>query len=131
MFIRFVSSQWDARARSCAGLFAPAYRLRQSSAAPGWQRAELARELDWFARHLEVPARLRLPVGHRGRLNGVCWFRDCAAEHVSHARYIAWLLDENGVPIEELRASHPGTIIWGDDHQVVALTDRAAPYCYH
>ena len=131
MFIRFVSPHWDARSRSHAGFFGPAYEASRSPRVSDWQRAELARELDWFADNLDVPHVLCVSTGHRQHRNGVCWFRDSAGDHVSRARYVAWLLGENGLPVEELHADHPGTMIWGDRHQVVALRDRRAPYAYH
>jgi hypothetical protein len=131
MYIRFVTSQWDAFSRTNRGFFRPAYAVRGSESVPAWQRRELARELAWFDDNLDVPPVLSARTGRRQYRNGVCWFRDRAADHVSHARYVAWLLGENGLPVEELRADHPGTVIWGDDAQVVALTDRRAPYAYH
>ena len=131
MYIRFVTPHWDPRSRTHRGFFASAYLASRSPQVDEWQRAELDRELIWFADNLAVPHVLAKPTGHLQRRNGVCWFRDHAADHVSHARYVAWLLGELGLPIDELRAENAGTTIWADRHQVVALTDRRAPYRLH
>ncbi|MCB2128457.1 MAG: hypothetical protein KDE03_05115 [Rhodobacteraceae bacterium] len=131
MFVRFIAPHWDAESRCRAGLFTIAYRASRSSCLPEWQRAELRRELDWFGAHLAVPAVLVITTGHRQCRNGVCWFRDRAAEHVSRARYVAWILSGNGAPIDELRSDRPGTLIWSDAHQIVALSHRNAPRWAH
>ena len=131
MYIRFVTSQWDAHTRSRLGFFAVAYGASRSPRVPEWQRIELRRELDWFGDHLAVPDLLVVPTGHRQLRSGVCWFRDRAAEHVSRARYVVWILTEIGAPIDELRSERPGTMIWGDDHQIVALAGRDASFAVH
>ena len=131
MFVRFISPRWDGCARSRAGFFRDAYELSRRDTVPDWQRHELCDELRWFEDHLAVPAILYRPTGHRQFRNGVCWFRDAARDCVSHARYIAWLLGENGVAIDELRTRDPGTTIWADEHQIVALADRRRPRLLH
>lgn len=131
MFIRFVTPHRDAESRCRAGLFSIAYAASRSPRIGDWQRAELCRELDWFDNHLAAPGVLVTTTGHRQRRNGVCWFRDRAAEHVSRARYIAWLLSEHGALVEELRTERPGTTIWSDEHQIVAVAHRHAPHLAH
>ena len=127
MFIRFISPHWDDFARTRSGFFGPAYARRCSAHTPDWIADELSRELRWFCDRLAVPERLAKPTGRDWR-NGDCWFRDSAAEHISRARYVCWLLGETGMPITELRARRPGTVLWRDDHQVVALADRRAKH---
>lgn len=131
MFVRFVTSRWDGLARTRAGFFRDAYDLSRRADVPEWQRQELGREIAWFGQNLAVPRVLHRATGHHQARNGVCWFRDDAAEHVSHARYVVWLLGENGIAVEELRARDPGTAIWADDHQVVTLADRRRPRLLH
>jgi len=125
MYIRFISPTWAAEARTHAGFFAMTYNARYDRRTPLWMREELGRELQWFNAHLGIPARLSKETG-RGRRNGVCWFRDGASQHISHARYICWILRELGRTTTELRTRRPGTLIWSDDNQVVALAERVA-----
>ena len=122
MYIRFVSPWRCVRARAETGLFGPAYSAARAASVEPWMRAEIRRSLDWFSLHLAVP----WDLSRCGR-NGVCWFRDQAGRHVSEARYLAWLIGEAGLPIAELRMDRPGTVIWQDDHQVVALPERNHP----
>ncbi len=127
MFIRFVAPDRDIRARTERGLFGPAYETRRRFTprdAP-WQVHEIHRLLIWFDRHLDAPDRFTVQQGRtKGQRNGVCWFRDSADRHVSQARYLGFLLGEMGVPIREHRAAHPGTVLWEDAQQVVALPER-------
>ena len=109
------------------GFFSDAYYAMRSPRVPLWVRAELAQELEWFGYYLDVPCVLARQTGRHRLFHGVCWFRDRAQAHVSHARYTCWLLEELGLPITEWRVDEPGTVIWGDDHQVVALNDRRGP----
>ncbi|MFG5380422.1 hypothetical protein [Yoonia sp. R2-816] len=125
MYIRFISPHWAAEARTYSGFFGPAYACRWSRKTPDWIADELSRELSWFSDRLNVPERLYKATG-RGTRNGVCWFRDTAAEHISRARYVCWLLGEAGVRMAELRSRRPGTVLWRDDHQIVALAERDA-----
>ncbi|MEM7642208.1 MAG: hypothetical protein AAF366_06730 [Pseudomonadota bacterium] len=122
MYIRFVCARRSIRARAEVGLFGPAYDLLWGAGPDGWIKDEIRRSTDWFNRHLGFPRNL----SRCGR-DGICWFRSTAARHVSEARYLAWLLEEAGAPIRELRMERPGTVIWSDPHQVVALPERGHP----
>lgn len=123
MYIRFVCAQRSTRARAEVGLFRSAYRdIDWGSASDCWIRDEIDRSLQWFDTYLDAPN----VVTRCGR-DGICWFRDSAARHVSEARYLARLLTEAGHPIAELRMDRPGTVIWSDAHQVVALPERDHP----
>lgn len=125
MFIRFISWYWAAEARTHCGFFGIAYAMRHNRNTPAWMREELSRELCWFADNLAVPNRLFKATGREDR-NGVCWFRDTAQDHISHARYVCWILSEVGQATAELRSTRPGTLIWSDDNQIVALAERNA-----
>lgn len=134
MYIRFVTPSRDARARAEIGLFGPAYDLRgqyRPSDAP-WQVHEIHREICWFDRHLAVPPEFTVQrARHRGQRNGICWFRDRADAPIGHAWYLAWLLEEMGVPVRQIRSDAPGTILWSDADQIVALPDRDHPRLFH
>ncbi|MEL6522934.1 MAG: hypothetical protein AAFQ66_18330 [Pseudomonadota bacterium] len=133
MYLRFVSSHWDDQARAESGLFCAfsvAREARDDGRLTGWQIDELGRMYHWFCLHLDKPGSFVRRCG-KGERAGVCWFRPEAAEHVSNARYMAWLLCDIGFPVEELRARRPGTILWSDNHQVVAIPYRNGPRAFH
>lgn len=124
MYIRFVSPFWSDRCRSHLGFFHAFRDARRLAGRGDWRAQELDRVSAWFDTHLDVPDCLSRRMGRHGARRGVCWFRDSADAHVSHARYAAWLMQDIGLPIRELRAHRPGARIWEDDHQIVAVPDR-------
>jgi hypothetical protein len=130
MYIRFAQLQRDPVSRVSPGLFHALHRLPPFDGSD-WRHLQIRDRYDWFNRHLDCPGQLALPVGKHAVRRGVCWFRDDATDHVSEARYLAWLLGDIGIPIRELRAERPGTLIWGDDHQIVAVPERNARIVVH
>ncbi len=124
MYIRFVTPYWSDDCRSHVGFFRAVRDVYRRHSPDDWRVGELGRQYDWFNERLAVPDRLARKVGRHGLRPGVCWFRDRAAEHVSRARYACWLIEDMGLPIRELRSDRPGTRIWEDAHQIVAIPER-------
>ena len=134
MYIRFVSPHRDRVARVETGIFGAAYEVDYTPwrfADQPWHVAALRRELDWFARALKAPDRLHLRPGRKGFRSGFCWFRPEAQDHIAHARHMAWVLGELGRPIAEIRSRKPGTILWQDRYQIVALPSGDVPRGFH
>lgn len=129
MYIRFAGPRRVPHLRAAPGLF---HALHYVPGDPDddWRLAEVWRVYRWFCEELRVPRAFERRFGHGWR-HGICWFRDDAARHVSEARYLAWLLSDIGLPIEELRSPRPGAVIWQDDHQIVAIPDRRADIRVH
>ncbi len=127
MYVRFIREEFLAEARCHAGFFDAAYDAWYDRGDTDWRHVELRRELDWFNARLDTPDRFRQKIGRGRPRPGVCWFRDSATDHVSRARYVAYLLGELGRPIAELRSPGPGTVIWQDAHQIVAIPQRDRP----
>ena len=121
MYLRFILPGHRARCGTSVGFFQLSYRLRDSERVPSHLRRELAREMRWFASHLDVPDRFYLTFRKGRDRDGYCWFRPGARECIDHARYTAWLMSEAGQPVWEVRTADPGTVLWRDDQQVVAL----------
>ena len=130
MYIRFAQDRRDPVCRVAPGLFHAFHRLPPFDR-EDWRHHEINRLYRWFNRNLDVPERLSARVGRFAPRRGVCWFADEAGEHVSNARYLAWLLSDIGVPIEELRSPRPGALSWEDPHQVVVIPERHAPVTIH
>lgn len=130
MYIRFAQTRRDPVCRVAPGLFHAFHRLPPFDR-EDWRHQEINRLYGWFNRNLEVPERLAARVGRHGERRGVCWFDADARDHVSEARYLAWLLSDIGIPIEELRSPRPGVAIWEDLHQVVVIPEPGAPIRVH
>ena len=132
MYMRFVVPVRDNWTGVETGFFTGLFDVKyRDQPAPRWLRDEVVRELDWFNSNLGAPERLTRPSGRFGDIRGVCWFRPEAGEAVSRARYCAWLLEEGGIPVREIRSAQPGEIIWRDDMQVVAKPGRDHPRMFH
>ena len=131
MYIRFVLSGRDPYAGVEEGFFRHAYSVARDENTPEWLQDELRRELDWFDEYLDVPGRLWRTFKRRGTVYGVCWFRPEAKEAVQRARYATWLMEEAGTPTREIRAWHPGEIMWRDPLQIVAKPARDMPRGFH
>jgi len=135
-YIRFVSPypcRWIPGAQR--GFFYPAYCLRDGmrprggEVAPDWLRGAIGDEIAWFCDYLDAPDRFGVVTRKSPRAyGGICWFRDDAHTFVSHAHALAALITEAGVPIERVEAARPGTIVFRDNHQIVAIPPRDGVY---
>ncbi len=130
MFIRFAQTRRDPVCRVAPGVFQAFHRLPPFDR-DDWRHHEVRRLYDWFNSNLDMPGRLFIRAGRHGPRHGVCWFTDAAHEHVSEARYLAWLLNDIGVPIDELRSPRPGVPIYRDAHQIVVVPERDAAITLH
>ncbi|MDJ0638737.1 MAG: hypothetical protein QNJ20_07885 [Paracoccaceae bacterium] len=123
MYVRFETFAPCAEARGHTSIFQAALDLWQDvDRAESWQADALRRELDWFNEHLDAPETNAFwyRPNRKAEVSGLCWFRDSAEQHVSRARFMAWLLDELAVPTRALWACNPGRILWADNVQVIA-----------
>lgn len=130
MYIRFAQTRRDPVCRVAPGLFHAFHSLPRFDR-EDWRHHEIRRLNVWFNHNLDRPDRLAARVSRFAPRRGVCWFSDAAGEHVSNARYLAWLLSDVGIPIEELRSPRPGTLIWEDPHQIVVIPEPRAPVTIH
>jgi hypothetical protein len=124
-YLRFTSARPLEWAPADAGIFGPAYFVRDSAAAPAWLRDSVAREIDWFCEHLDAPTRKS-----RRAFAGVCWFRPEARACIGHAHALAALLRESDIAIGVLETDDPGEIVYRDRAQIVAMPRRSAPPRY-
>ena len=113
------------RARLAPGPFRSAYRL--GSAAGDTTdcplRHALRREHDWFNANLPIPDRVTVRARGRWWADGVCWFRDDAAEMLRHMHVLAALLWDFGIPVDRHVTRDPGQLLYKDSWQVVAKPD--------
>ncbi len=125
MFIRFAQLERAPEVRVAPGIFHAFHRLPPFERSD-WRHREIARIHDGFNANLARPDILSARMSRHGPRRGVCWFRDRASDHVSEARYLAWLLGEVGVPIREMRSPDPGVLIWEDEDQIVVVPEPDA-----
>ena len=117
MFIRFVVHEHDPRSPCPQGIFGVAYELRDSDCLQPYELQWLDQTLDWFSANLPVPNCFTRPEAEQA----ICWFRKEATAPVSRIWDLVALLEEHAAPIRLIRTANPGTIIYSDPLQVVAV----------
>jgi hypothetical protein len=105
------------------GIFGYAYGLRRQDLGESWWSYELKAITAWLVILLGAPPE-DLMKNHR---RGICWFRESAGEVISRVHALADLLKvRDDIWMERLRTTQPGTIIYSDDHQIVAVPKRGS-----
>ncbi len=90
-------------------------------------RSELTNELNWLRQNMEVPQKFARSSRSHAADVAISWVKSTAHEHLNCLRQMQLLLNVEGVPSECLRTRKPGTIVYEDDHQVVALPFADTP----
>ena len=128
MYVRFTApappGQWSVtRARVDPGFFRSGYDVWSGDASDPVKIA-IRQELDWFNDNLPVPSRFAVKAKRVWHDDGVCWFRDDAAEALRHAFVLASLIEACGIRIDKTWTRDPGQILYRDKWQVVAKPER-------
>ncbi|MEM9310904.1 MAG: hypothetical protein AAGA34_05595 [Pseudomonadota bacterium] len=128
MYARFTApaaaGQWSVtRAHVDPGFFRSGYDVWSGEASDPVKIA-IRQELDWFNEYLPVPSRLAVKAKRVWHRDGVCWFREDAAEVLRHAFVLASLIEASGIRIDRTWTRDPGQILYRDKWQVVAKPER-------
>ena len=121
MFVRFVVAERDPDSLHDRGIFTALYDLER--------RGELLpHELTWFHdaeawldQHLAPPTRLSRSTRPNAAKQAISWLKLSAVDHLRRMRDLAQLLEQKGVPVQELRTDRPGYVVYEDAHQVAAV----------
>jgi hypothetical protein len=116
-FIRFVVGCDTDDADCLDGLFVMARCLRDEEQLESYEREWLEELYAWFNAELPCPPFLK----EQFPTDAVCWFRESAGQFVSRMWDLAALLREHACPVRMLRTTRPGTILYQDPFQVVAV----------
>lgn len=111
------------RAHVDPGFFRSGYDLWSSDGSDPVKIA-IRHELDWFNDNLPVPKRFAVKAKGVWHRDGVCWFRDDAAEAIAHAFALASLIEDCGVRVDRNWTRDPGQVLYRDNWQVVAKPER-------
>jgi hypothetical protein len=120
-YARFATDTRTAHGGVLGGVLHAIGELRRSNAFDVTDSVWLTDIERWFERSLAVPTQFSARRGYREQRAAVCWFRDGAKEHLARATELAALLARHGVRVHRLESANPGTIVWQDEHQVVAI----------
>ena len=121
MFIRFVVPGRHAKSDQRRGVFAALYVLEEQGELFPHERIWLDEIEAWFNQHLRSPTRFAWSSRPNAPKRAITWLKLSATEHVSRMRELAAFLEHKDVPVEELRTTKPGYVLYEDEHQVVAM----------
>jgi hypothetical protein len=119
-FVRFVCFLRVGSQKQRLGRFQAIDEARQSDNSESWALGEINELNAWFSSALNVPDRFERGRWRRPSQLGLSWFKVKAHEHVRQMHRLKSALEACGVHVEMLTTSDPGTIIYEDDHQIVA-----------
>lgn len=124
-YIRFVVAARDPDSGRRQGLFQALGELADRGDLGPSTRDQYETVRQWFRDNLAAPD--RLAFSSHGKDQAISWFKSDAVEHVSRMHEFCLLLEEEGVPVEVLRTSRPGYILYEDEHQVAAYPFADTP----
>lgn len=120
VYIRFVCYQSVASQRQRLGLFQALDEARECALAPSWALREVGELSGWFKDNLAVPGQFSRG-GWKGQGQpGLSWFKPIATDHIRQMHRLRLALEACGVHVDILTTRDPGTVIWQDEHQLVA-----------
>lgn len=120
MFVRFVVPWIDPDSGERTGLFAAMHRLKTERALSVAQEAHWDEVRAWFEGNLRAPDRLARSAYPRAKNTAISWFKDTATEHVRRMHEVAEMLRAHDIPVEIIRTSRPGYVLYEDEFQVAA-----------
>jgi len=120
MFLRFICAIERGRDPLVTGPFLSLGRLRDQGRLEAHEAAWADEIYEWFNEHLPVPPFRARAFPERA----LSWFVGGKNPVLRRMWELVAVLREKGVPMQMLRTSDPGAILYADDFQVVALLPR-------
>jgi hypothetical protein len=117
MFLRFTIANLHEGPGQPVGIFHAVRYLRDDGRLTVEQE-EIANDVfDWLYDHLDAPSEHVLETNPEA----VSWFRATATDHIAQAERLIPLLEHHGYRVTSARLLDPGTIVYADSAQVLAL----------
>jgi hypothetical protein len=116
MFLRFTIEMHDEPGKPI-GIFHAVRYLRDDGLLTAEQEDIANSVFDWLYDHMDAPGEHVLVVNP----NAVSWFRATADGHIAQARRLIPILEAHGYSVAVATRSDPGTIVYADSAQVLAL----------
>ncbi len=120
MLIRFTVLGVDADTGKRLGVLVAAHLLRDEGHISAEEHRELRLRLEWFNEHLQIPSTYKDLQNKRA----LAWFKPEAKRPIRYMWELKNILDRHGLHVEVLRTPDPGTVIYQDGWQVVAIPRR-------
>ena len=119
IYIRFVCFRLVEGQRQRLGVFQALDEAKDCDFAPAWALRQIDESYVWFRENLAVPSHFEKTWGGQGR-PGLSWFKPVAIEHIKQMHQLKLAVEECGLHVEILTTRDPGSVIWQDEHQLVA-----------
>lgn len=120
VFIRFVIVARDATSGSLRGVIRAAGDLDESGALDPHESKLLREAFAWLNHNLPVPPQL----SRTGARNAICWFKSSASDAIDRMWEVVAVLRDHGIPVDLVKTSNPGKILYEDESQVLARPHR-------
>jgi hypothetical protein len=117
-YVRFQSQfpDWD-MGMPC-GIFQTITHVTNSTSLPEYALEAIDLERAWFSQNLHSPVGQFRQMRRRWPVNAISWFTADAVEHIRHAMNLKAILEEFSFPLDVLKSSNPGKIVYRDKFQV-------------
>jgi hypothetical protein len=120
-YLRFETAEPHPHSGLQAGIFWAAYRLRDSGELSEYEDVECADALRRLQATLPIPTKFARTrnASHRNT-HGLSWIKSSAVQIVADMYRLAEILQRHGVPVDVLKSSRPGYVVYEDEWQIVA-----------
>lgn len=123
MLLRFQGQQPNLGTASKLGIFQLALDRPDL---PKYAFDELQTNMAWLRQHLKSPEILDEDEHYRA----IAWFKPEAHEPLERIWAIKAVLEEFGYPIDLVKTTTPGQVIYEDEWQIIAKPFRKSPYVW-
>jgi hypothetical protein len=117
MFLRFTTLNLNEKSGQPVGIFHAVRYLRDDGLLTGEQEGIANEVFDWLYDHLDAPGHHVLEANPEA----VSWFRTTATNHIAQAERLIPILEAHGYRVTSARLLDPGTIVYADSAQVLAM----------
>ena len=118
--IRFTLLSRDSDSGRKLGILVAAAQLRDEGDISNVEHQKIRIALDWFNSELNIPKILKNP----GKQRAISWFKPQATEAISRMWKLKTILDQHDLHVEVHKIDNPGTIIYEDEWQIVAISQK-------
>ena len=119
MYLRFQTKMPDAASGTPTGILVAAHNLRDSNRISIEDESWLREHLSYFNTHLKIPPCLKDSTNRRA----LSWFVS-GSKMIGRVWDLKALMEDYDIFIDVMSSRAPGSIIYADDHQVVAIPYR-------
>ena len=119
MYIRFTVNYINKQSGINQGILGAAFKLSKEGRIPSSLKKAFDLHLTWFQKSLLTPNIFE----DSKSLSGVCWFKNSQIEIINKVRELVPVLETCGLAVSEIRSETPGTVIYEDSQQVVAVPE--------